>query len=303
MSGPEVYAFVSVKGGVGKTTLAAAAAAGFAAEGRRVAVVDLDFVGTSVADAFWLCAPDLWDGAALRRTGPAAALLTRQETLLRRRDLWDDRAPPRVLFLNDLLFRRPARFDPELIAWRDAESPIRWFPTSPGLPQAREAAHHIWVGRESTFTRKLSRVLGALFQYMHDGVVILDLPPGLYGVVNIVDGVVRASLPDLTGYAYALVSSEDRNDLYRSVDDFRYLWLDLDVPARWILNRHLRDPASARTEVRRFLGDLWRAGRIEDHLIGMPYDPEGLGSLVRSETFRVGQEVGARLVRILREGK
>lgn len=302
MNGPEIYAFVSVKGGVGKTTLAAAAAAGFAAEGRTVAIVDLDFMGTSFADAFALRSPDLWEGGALRRFGPPGPLLSRAETLERRRDLWDPELPVRLPFLNDVIFRRPTKFSSEVIAWRDDTTDIRWFPTSPGLPHAREAARWILVEGEGRFARGLVRVLKALFRLVGDGVVVLDLPPGLSGVVTLLDDVVKRQIGAYVRYVYALVSTEDRNDLFRSVDDFRSLWLEQGVPARWILNRHTRDLASSQRRLRDFLGPVLRAGRIEQQLRGMPYDPEGLGNLVNQDRFGVAPETSRRLVRILREG-
>jgi Mrp family chromosome partitioning ATPase len=95
----EILAFISLKGGVGKSTLAVAAALERAAGDQRVLLVDGDITGTSLADALPLRAPDGRGG-----------WLSREETLESRaapREQLEQRvAPDAPYYFNDVLAAR-----------------------------------------------------------------------------------------------------------------------------------------------------------------------------------------------------
>lgn len=75
MTKVQAYGFFSSNGGSGKTTLATAAAFAFATQDEQVAVFDVDFTGTSIADGLRLQAP-----------GPGGALLSVEQTRAARCD-------------------------------------------------------------------------------------------------------------------------------------------------------------------------------------------------------------------------
>ena len=68
-----IHAFCSVKGGVGKSTLAVACATRLARQGREVVLIDADLTGSSLADGLTLEAPLVTSDAAgaMDLTAPA----------------------------------------------------------------------------------------------------------------------------------------------------------------------------------------------------------------------------------------
>ena len=100
-----IHAFVSAKGGVGKSTLATSCALLNHAKGRHVAVFDLDLTGSSLGDGLPLQAPDLSCGTSGEldlRTNAPGLLLSRQETERRWRERRAAGSDARWLpYLND----------------------------------------------------------------------------------------------------------------------------------------------------------------------------------------------------------
>ncbi|MEO5726298.1 MAG: P-loop NTPase, partial [Byssovorax sp.] len=123
-----LHTFCSVKGGVGKSTLATICAKLLADRGRVPVLVDCDLTGTSLADGLRLCAPvvaEHEDGAIDLEAPPTGEMLSLDETRSRRtarRDAlrrdgekWKDRPRPPPYFNDPLnytfLTKRPARVD------------------------------------------------------------------------------------------------------------------------------------------------------------------------------------------------
>lgn len=146
-----IHAFCSVKGGVGKSTLATATAKLLARRpDRRVVLIDADMTGTSLADGLRLRAPNVRmreDGAMdLLADSAAGPHHSRLETskLIRARGLakWDHFPPPPV-YLNDILTFDPVEdfSDPvesvrecvlEPLWWKhEKEDGVGYLPSSP----------------------------------------------------------------------------------------------------------------------------------------------------------------------------
>ena len=107
MTKVQAYGFFSAKGGSGKTALATAAAFAFANQGEQVAVFDVDFTGTSIADGLGLQAP-----------GPGGALLGVDQTRAARCDTTVE-----LPFLDAAMVPNAPTFDPIAMAWRHPEAP------------------------------------------------------------------------------------------------------------------------------------------------------------------------------------
>jgi hypothetical protein len=192
-----LHTFASVKGGVGKSTLAIVTAKLLAKAGRVPAVVDCDLTGTSIADGLLLCAPN----AVLREDGsvdldapPTGRWLSVEETRAARRRRrtaeWRDRIHPPP-YLNDVLelvYAREAagKSDPvrtDAAVWRH-EKPdgVLYLPSS--------ALHHDivqslkWYNERDSFdwAQCIMWALDDLSQEVPELTdVVLDLPPGTWG--------------------------------------------------------------------------------------------------------------------------
>lgn len=284
------YAFFSVKGGVGKSALAAAAAVAFARTGRAVAVVDGDLSGTSLADGLALCAPEGLPDGAVAWSGPATPHLTRAQTVARRRDLAEDAHAPGLPFF-DAVVAGPTRqgFDPVAIAWVHEDVPaVRWYPSSPA-PRHVTAAIQAMFRDEKGFGVRLGWALGAIRESVgSDGVLLVDLPPGMFGVGTWVaqDGVTPV-----------LVTTSDRNDLFRSVHE--QLRLRRRFPdTRWLLNRNQRAAEAVRRDLREYLGPLFPGREHDLREVGWDSD---LSRVFQEDHLHVSTPLGDRILQLLED--
>src|SRR5688500_17844850 len=103
-----LHVFCSVKGGVGKSTLATTCAKLLAGSGRAPLLVDADLTGTSLADGLRLCAQKTAlrpDGTVNVEAAPTGEFCTRDEVVRlrrRRRDTPERKGLPPA-YLNDAL--------------------------------------------------------------------------------------------------------------------------------------------------------------------------------------------------------
>lgn len=191
--------FHSVKGGVGKSTLATALALTIAERRKheRVVLLDLDLTGTSLADVLLLCAPkwsddpDVSPGTLLRvpdgfhSRGQTRSRLRDREEALHARDA-------RVLpFLNDfLLFATPAwdgrEVHPEALLWRLNGGPenLRVIPSSALPLDLERVLPVIFDEQHSAFLEaRLEVLLDALVPGDGETVhVVVDVPPTIPGL-------------------------------------------------------------------------------------------------------------------------
>jgi hypothetical protein len=256
-----IHAFASVKGGVGKTTLALLTAHDLAERKSHPLLLDLDLTSTSLADAhLGLRAPEL---RPLQGGGPGtcainqepAGLLDEAATTaakhLRARaaatELPDNGALA-VPYANDLLsFLDPeGRIDrprADALTWRKAEGErLGVIPSSPNLDELADAAGW-FVGRtEDEWLLRLSEAFVQLLETAPEVThLLLDLPPGLFGMAHHTlallarlahGGVVRLgdeTIIDLDALGWSatvtlsLVCSPDPQDLLMACQAFRQL--------------------------------------------------------------------------------
>lgn len=274
-----LYAFASAKGGVGKSTLAVACATTLARQGRRVAVLDADMTGSSLADGLDLVAPvlDVGAGGGLDLLAPATGRwYGRQETwrLIDAREDTEagDPAEPPIVFLNDALRVQteegPVACRMDALAWRreGGDERIAWYPSSP--LERDQKLDLAWLYEETywEWTARLAWLLRALADQVPDlTAAVVDLPPGLFGFTHGVmtflnDVARRGPLPpafpafetERTTWRVRpyLVTSEDHNDLYVAVRSYVKLRPQFpDLLA--VVNRARGGAAELRAAVRR----------------------------------------------------
>lgn len=245
-----LHCFFSAKGGVGKTTLAVACAQVLPERGLTL-VLDADFTGTSLADGFDLCAPQVAlrsDGTMDLAAPSTGAFLSLAETRglrrQRQRQNWrsqTDDPPPPPPYLNDLFAFRPAEGQQgdcrvDGLLWRhDRGGVVRYLPSSSinhdidlALSWLHGELFEAWVQRFAWLLQTLVRELPMLTD------VVVDLPPGLFGfargAVSLLSALASAEAlppgfpgPELYGLATFqvrpfLVVSQDRQDVVSAVE-------------------------------------------------------------------------------------
>ena len=287
MNSLDVLAYYSVKGGVGKTTLAVAAALGLAPD-RPVAFLDCDFMGSSIADGLRLEAPDLRNGDKLDLNAKSAPFFTATETRERRRS-----SPATLPFLDDLLFGRKRRFRAQTVAWRHPLAPgVCWYPSSPTITASSRAARGLlgptWrqaASRLHDAIRSVGDTLGPR------GIVVVDLPPAFYGTPTIMSELLLGD-PSIR-FVPVLVSTPDRDDLYRSVEIF----FNFELHFRWILNRNRGSVTEARTAVREYLGEQWKLSGVERQLHDVGWS-DALSSVFQEDGLDLPTELVERVLRL-----
>ncbi|CAN91075.1 hypothetical protein predicted by Glimmer/Critica [Sorangium cellulosum So ce56] len=193
-----LHTFCSVKGGVGKSTLAIVCAKLLDRPGRVPVLVDCDLTGTSIADGLRLRAPAvtlLDDGSIDLEALPTGELLTVEETRARRaqrRDAlrregqtWKDRPHPPP-YLNDplnyaFLTKRPARVDALLWRHERDKDGVLYLPSSSTHDDVIQSVEWFF-GQPFDWARSLAWTLDGLAQQMPALTdVVVDLPPGIWG--------------------------------------------------------------------------------------------------------------------------
>lgn len=244
-----LHAFCSVKGGVGKSTLAVGCAKLLACEGATCVLIDADLTGTSLADGMALCAPRVplrEDGSLDLDASPTGMFYTRAETkaLRDRRDWKGSRErPPPPAFFNDAL-RYKNDIDPmrecriDALLWRsERDDGVGYLPSSPLRDDVGFALGWLFAqDRELAWLRRLAWLLDELsirLPGLTD--VVIDLPPGVFGFANEVLQMMSTlsrglPLPEgapewtrgdvLWKVRPFLVMSQDENDLVVAMDFF-----------------------------------------------------------------------------------
>lgn len=192
-----LHTFCSVKGGVGKSTLATACAKILAARGRVPVLVDCDLTGTSLADGLRLRAPAvtlLEDGSIDLEAPPTGELLTveqtralraqRRDALRRDAQTWKDRPHPPP-YLNDplnyaFLTKQPARVD--ALLWRhERDDGVLYLPSSSTHDDVIQSVEWFF-GQPFDWARSFAWTLDGLAQQVPAlSDVVVDLPPGIWG--------------------------------------------------------------------------------------------------------------------------
>ena len=250
MKNIHIHAFISIKGGVGKSALSVLCGHLLAQRGRRCVVIDADMTGTSLADGLQLCAPkaNLLASGGVDLTIPPRgeeywSSKETDELRDRRRDSRWKHQPPPPPYLNDALtFTREegapdCRIDAML--WRpdrDRDTGIYFLPSSP-LPQDLALAMD-WLYEQEhwDFGIRLAWILIAICQQRSDLTdIVIDLPPTFLGFTQATLGMLKV-LEGVSGTAPAhgfpkpadyglqfhahpfLVTTIDRNALLPSVE-------------------------------------------------------------------------------------
>lgn len=303
-----LHTFASVKGGVGKSTLATACAKLLAAQKRVPVLVDCDLTGTSIADGLRLKAPRvtlLADGSIDLEAEPTEEWFSVEETRrlrARRRDTkWEKHGPPPP-YLNDVLNRvlegeKPVRVDSVL--WQhEKEDGVFYLPSSSVHQDMIDSI--AWYNDRDPFewATCLLWSLDYLTQqnlYITD--IVLDLPPGTWGFSHeamvVVSTLQRGDvLPKgyppwnegFTGWETNpfLVTSGDASDLLPALEYIGRRQGNMVHPPKPLANRDTRGLNLVRGLCRELLGPALAAAGLELFIDLVPEISE------LSKIFKVG---------------
>lgn len=247
-----IHAFGSVRGGVGKSTLAVVTAKRLAARGRVPVVVEADMLGASLAAGLTLRAPDVAtrDGLIDLEAAPTGRWHSFAQTqqLRRARAQWQHQhleavalAMPPPPFLDDALFypvpNPPRECSVAALLWRHEHDDGVWYLPSSSLPADVERIVPYDRGSAGEFhwIRRMTFVLDGLLEQKPELTdVVIDLPCGTEGLAHEVMALLGAldragALPrGFPAWAETLdirinpfiVTSHDRNDHVLAVDHF-----------------------------------------------------------------------------------
>jgi NUBPL iron-transfer P-loop NTPase len=308
-----LHVFCSVKGGVGKSTLATTCATLLATRGRVPLLVDADLTGTSLADGLRLCAPRTAlrpDGTVDVEAAPTGEFFTYDDVVrLRRsrRDSPEKKGLPPV-YLNDAL--RPY-LDAELeydgdvrvdaLFWRHAIDDGVWYLPSSAL--RHDMAESVrWLSREAFdwMGAMMSLLDRASYQWPEMTDVVIDVPPGLFGfgqeMLALASMLMRGGLPE--GYpdwkngpivwdARAfLVTTPDRNDVLPA---YEYMAQNVTklLNVRLLMNKSTTPPPSPEGVIGPMLGAQIDAKRI----VQIPLLPATLGRIFVDGALRTDDDV------------
>ncbi|MBK9262627.1 MAG: P-loop NTPase [Polyangiaceae bacterium] len=239
------HVFCSVKGGVGKSTLAVAMAKLLAARGRVPVLIDVDLTGSSLADGLALCAPKMTecvDGSMDLDAPPTGAFLSHAETVNKRhaRKLWMLEEPPAPPYLNDALLyqvrvpHRDCRVDAMLWSHERPDG-VLYLPSSPLRKDVEDSSMLLHGNEHFKWVRRAAWVLEALLSLRKDITdVVLDMPPGMVGFTHQIIGyldmlaageALTEDFPDLTvpgilaSVQIFLLTTPDWNALLPTLED------------------------------------------------------------------------------------
>lgn len=200
----QLHLFCSVKGGVGKSTLATAAAKLLVHLGRKPAFLDCDLSGTSIADGLDLCAPEvpLVEGRKFvdLLTEPTGRYLSLDDTREKRRERKVYKAedgprkdyPYAPAYFNDALryadvVRKrtddwPKAPRTDALLWRHKKNDgVLYLPSSSVLEDV-QGSMGWFLENPYDFAYALMVTIDSLIEHRQDVTdIVLDLPPGLYG--------------------------------------------------------------------------------------------------------------------------
>ena len=270
-----VRAFCSVKGGVGKSTLAVVEAATLASDGFKPMLLDCDLCGTSLAEGLELRAPVvalLGDGQVDLLAPPTGELLSREQTLRARdrRTVARGRVVPPP-FINDVIgyvsddLDHDCRLD-ALVWHSEPDDGVLYLPASSTPNDVAQALGYLQGPYQEQWKRRFCWILAsAAEQLPHVTHIVIDLPPGLFGFANEVLSVLahlQLQIPLPEGYpsflgddvswtaSAALVTSDDRDALVATLEQYVVLMDQLPtlVP---VVNRATETSAKTAERVRR----------------------------------------------------
>lgn len=305
-----LHAFCSVKGGVGKSTLAITTAKLLARRGAVPVVVDADMLGASLADGLRLCAPVVnttTEGLLDLDAPPTGKWYSLDETraLREQRRRWLEGLPtgikevsscPPPAYLNDALnypVPDPAReCSVFALLWKHGKDDGVWYlPSSPLRGDAAAAAPYA-LGMPHGFhwVRRLSWLLDALLGQQSDITdFVVDLPPGTWGFAQevlvwfgaLVSGKVPSGYPRLDQKRALtvnpfIVTSQDRNDRVLAMEYWLYARPFLP-PLALLCNRVYESRDEVRRQVKRDFVPALQGLGIEDTLRFVPTLPRSLG--------------------------
>jgi len=321
-----LHAFCSIKGGVGKSTLAVACARLLAEQDRQAVLIDADLTGTSLADGLELVAPDLVpreDGTLDLSAPPTGRLLTTDETVdaMLQRAAFADRlaAPAGVPFFNDILTYQ--NDDPGLdcrmdaLFWHHAlEDGVRYLPSSSMDFDVERALPYLLEDQDSSWTRRFAWILAMLTEQLPDLTdIIVDLPPGLFGFAHAVLNLIShleaevafpEGFPDLSQDGSVnwklrpyLVTTRDANDLYAALRFYNRLLEPLPnlVP---LVNRVSEGWEQVLEQVRKRTA----SNAIERRLVRVADEPRTLGRVFFDRRLQLDRDVASALRQALRIG-
>lgn len=307
MAPPVLHVFASIKGGVGKSTLAVTCARLLAARGRPCVVIDMDFTGTSLADGLDLRPPLLDE----HLTPPSdqergvSVWLSAEETAYRRtlrRDARHGGAGRFLPYLNDLMTRHVPQeeaYPIERFFWRGDDDGVRYLPSSPLRADVEVAADWL-IDSDGSYIQHIAWMLDRVQRAVPDlRDVVVDLPPGTVGFSHEVLALastldLRRSLPE--GYPpwepsrdawevhASLVTSEDRNDYRPALDYVAYRAAALPS-LRALFNRGERSLQELRKMTKAHFSEAGALG-IEDRVRRIPNDPYALARIFRDPARR-----------------
>lgn len=288
-----VWVLCSVKGGVGKSTLAVGLSQVLSATGGRPLVVDGDLTGTSLADGLDLCAPRSMRtaaGALDLSAPPTGAWMSRGETLAARdaRGLATDGEAPPPPFFNDVLGYRGAYPEQECFiasaVWRsDPDDGVAYLPSSSLPRDVGQALAWLPVTEPlGPWTRRFAWILASVAEQMPETThVVIDLSPGLFRFATEVLSLcahIHGHRPLPTGFPSLdsgqrldvrafLVTGADRSDLFAAMEAFVALRQQLPTVVP-VVNRRTEAPELVRERLRRRFEHTGFAGlRLEDSLV------------------------------------
>ncbi|MEO5731398.1 MAG: P-loop NTPase [Byssovorax sp.] len=314
-----LHVFCSVKGGVGKSTLATTCAKLLAANRRVPLLIDADLTGTSLADGLRLCAPKtaLLPDGTVDVEAPATGEFMQRDEVARLRRLRRDNPLKKGLppaYLNDAL--RPyleskveyvGEVHVDALLWKHEVNDGVWYlPSSALRHDLAESLRWFsldvfdWMGAMTVLLDTVS------FQRPDLTDVVIDVPPGLFGfgeeMLAMASMLMRDGLPE--GYpdwkngpvvwdARAfLVTTPDANDV---LPVYEYMALNIAklLRATILLNKSTTVPPQPEEILGPTLGALIDTRRIEQ----VPFLPQTLGRIFVEGNLNPDEDV-RRLSRI-----
>ncbi|MBV1857696.1 MAG: P-loop NTPase [Nannocystaceae bacterium] len=305
MRNVSLYLFASVKGGVGKSTLAVVTAELLASRGRHPIVLDCDVLGSSLADGLDLCAPETSTSGG--RPDPMAPPTEQWFSLERSRALREQRKeswavdgaergltiPP---YINDALFFDTSKGNDcrvDAMLWRNASTNgARYLPSSPIREEASRAAVLLArSGPEFAWVRRIAWMIEGLLSE-DDSVtdIIVDLPPGTWGLTHellVFAGGLGRALPQ--GYPQwegsiswsvvpTIVTTPDRNDRLLALEYWLYAKSRIKS-LRVLMNRAVHSDSTYRAWIRDELPKPLRGLGYEKQVLLVPLLSTSLGGM------------------------
>ncbi len=294
-----LHTFCSVKGGVGKTSLAIACAKILAAQGRVPVLIDCDLTGTSLADGLDLRAPkaklhedgsidleaeptgnDLYTVAESRR------MRARRRFALQTDEKWKDHPHPPPFFNDPLNFAYANKRAPRIdgMIWRhERNDGVLYLPSSSTYDDMTQSLEWFF-GEAFDFARAFAINLDALAKQIPSLTdVVVDLPPGIWGFPHYVLDLVsmlhyqdEEPLPEDYAVMRAgairwvpnpfLVTSRDPNDLVPALEYIAMHQYRLPL-LRPLVNRTIVGISAVRKVVEERLGPMVSLARLDEKMV------------------------------------